>query len=262
MKMKTEDDYYDEVGKRGEVGITEDILVFIDEGLKLYPESSKLIHSKGIYLAFFDRKEEALKAFEKAAEIDPSDLNYLSKGEVLGELGRYAEAIAAFDKALEFHFSVQTINFSSRLSPEGKRRTIHRLRVAPIVAASYFRKAKALSALGCFEQALQVVSQILELEPEYTDFYRFGDAYFLKGDILEKTGKKEEAAVAYEAGLKEYDRVIEISPDEAVPYYEKGEALKKLGRHEEAMEYFRRAQAILPGWDIPEIDEDPPKSKS
>lgn len=261
--MKTEDDYFVEIRKRGEEGeegITEDILVFIDEGLKFYPESSKLLQIKGIYFAFFGRKEEALKALEKAVEIDPSDLNYLSKGEVLGELGRYEEAIAAFDKALDVHFSVKTFNISSR-SPAGKR-TFHRLKVAPEVSTIYFRKAEALSILGFLEQALQVVSQILELEPEYTDFYRFGDAYFFKGDILEKMGKKEEAAAAYEAGLKEYDRAIEILSNEAYPYYEKGEALKKLGRHEEAMEYFRRAKAILPDWYIPEIDEDPPKSKS
>ncbi len=59
-------------------------------------------NNKGVVLSKLGRHEEAIKALEKAIEINPqNDRAWFGKAVVLGELEKYEDAIKAYDKAIE-----------------------------------------------------------------------------------------------------------------------------------------------------------------
>jgi tetratricopeptide (TPR) repeat protein len=51
-----------------------------------------------------NKYDEAIKAFEKAIEVNPNDLDaWYNKGVALGKLCKFDEAIKAYDKAIEIN---------------------------------------------------------------------------------------------------------------------------------------------------------------
>lgn len=68
----------------------------------LSPAQSEAYHSKGLALTNLKRYEEALKAYDKAIELDPKSslVAYQKKGKKLQDLGRYDEAVTMYDQAL------------------------------------------------------------------------------------------------------------------------------------------------------------------
>jgi tetratricopeptide (TPR) repeat protein len=59
---------------------------------------------KGVEFYGQEKYEEAIQAFDRAAETNPQYADAWSrKGIVLNQLGRYDEAIKAFDKAIEIN---------------------------------------------------------------------------------------------------------------------------------------------------------------
>ena len=83
-------------------------LELVDRGLAAMPaEAKKLPPSavfwtvKGICLNRLGRKEEALKIFDLALELDPGyAIAWNNRGNVLDDLGRLEESLAAYDKAV------------------------------------------------------------------------------------------------------------------------------------------------------------------
>ncbi|MDI6704493.1 MAG: tetratricopeptide repeat protein, partial [bacterium] len=66
--------------------------------------SEKEWFNKGVELGKLRRHKEAIKAFEKAIEINPQYAEaWVNKGFCLGELGIDEEAIKAFEKAIEIN---------------------------------------------------------------------------------------------------------------------------------------------------------------
>jgi tetratricopeptide (TPR) repeat protein len=64
--------------------------------------NDKKCFNKGVELSELGRHEEALKAYEKAVEINPQYAKaWFYKGFALGEFERHEEALKAFDKAIE-----------------------------------------------------------------------------------------------------------------------------------------------------------------
>lgn len=57
-------------------------------------------YRKGIALEDLGRYEEAIKAHDKAIEIDPYHSNTWKKGNALRKIGRYEDAIKAYEKAM------------------------------------------------------------------------------------------------------------------------------------------------------------------
>src|SRR5208283_5560541 len=65
-------------------------------------QSSNAWVQEGSVLTNSGKYTEAIKAYDKAIEINPQDADaWNGKGVILDELGKYDEAIKAYDKAIE-----------------------------------------------------------------------------------------------------------------------------------------------------------------
>jgi len=74
----------------------------MDEILSDFPDDTKLLNNKAIFLVKLGRKQEAIETSEKMVSINPTDGNLFdSYGEVLMNCGDYEAAIAQFNKAIE-----------------------------------------------------------------------------------------------------------------------------------------------------------------
>ena len=59
-------------------------------------------NNKGLALDDINKYDEAIKAFDKAIEINPQySLAWYNKGRALYKLNKFDEAIKAYDKAIE-----------------------------------------------------------------------------------------------------------------------------------------------------------------
>ena len=87
--------------------------------------------------------EEALAAFERVIELDPTRASaYIDKGNALYKLRRYEEALEAFSRALELD---------------------------PGYVLAYTSKGDVLYTLKRYEEALASYNRAIELDPTYTE---------------------------------------------------------------------------------------------
>src|SRR3972149_8840742 len=82
----------------------EDALKACDKAIEVNPHDLAALFNQGVVLCNLGRYADALKAYDKYLEIVP-DYPYAlnNKGVALCNLGRYEDAIKAFDKALKVY---------------------------------------------------------------------------------------------------------------------------------------------------------------
>ncbi|MDD5615534.1 MAG: tetratricopeptide repeat protein [Candidatus Methanoperedens sp.] len=185
----------------------EEALKALNKAIEINLKDGYALSRKGAALINLGRNEEALEVFNKAIEINPKDGYALSrKGIALINLGKNKEALEVFNKAIEIN---------------------------PNDGFALSRKGAALGNLGRYEKALEVFNKAIEINPK--------DGYALsrKGLALINLGRNEEA-------LEIFNKAIEINPKEGFALSRKGAALGNLGRHEEALEVFNKAIEINP----------------
>jgi stress-induced-phosphoprotein 1 len=74
----------------------------VEEGAKQCPENPILVFKYGFSLERFNKPEEALKYYQKAAELDPKMAKaFFGQGDIYKLLKQYDKAIAAYKKGLE-----------------------------------------------------------------------------------------------------------------------------------------------------------------
>ena len=174
------------------------------------------------------RKEEALKAYQKAIELKPNNQkawkkyekaiefkpddyeSWLKKGNFLDELGRKEEALKAYQKAIE-------------LKPDND--------------VTWNNIGKVLDDLYRKEEALKAYQKAIELNPD--DDVTWNNI----GCVLDDLGRKEEA-------LKAYQKAIELNPDDDVTWNNIGKVLDDLGRKEEALKAYQKASELKPDNDV------------
>ncbi len=155
----------------------------------------------------FDRFAEALRAYDRALELDPDDADLHDKrGLALRNLGRLEEAASAFSRAIELD---------------------------PASAISRRRRAAALGGLGRVEEALSEYLAASELDPENVDIHNN------RGALLGRSDRHEEA-------LEAFRLAAELDPENASVRRNLGTALRHLGRHEEALEALAIAADLDP----------------
>ncbi|KEO81244.1 tetratricopeptide repeat protein [Tumebacillus flagellatus] len=83
-------------------------------------------------------------------------------------------------------------------------------------------KSHILSALKRYEEALEELNQVIEIDPNYPEYH------FDRGNVYSKIGRLEEA-------IANYTRGIEISPPFPELHYNRASAYNRLGETEKAM---------------------------
>ena len=152
--------------------------------------------------------DEALKAYNRAIELDPNNARAWSgRGSALHELGNYGEAVQTYDKALELD---------------------------PTLLILWEDKGSALTGQGKYDEAMQAYDKALELIPEDA-----AGIWTQKGNVLKRQGKYDEAFNAYE-------KAIHINPDLPEAWISKGNALNDQGKYDDAIKAFDKAIEIDP----------------
>jgi uncharacterized protein (TIGR02466 family) len=155
------------------------------------------------------RKVEALRANQKAVELDPQDAEaYYNMGNTLQELDRLEEARASYGQAINLN---------------------------PDYAKAYSDLGNTLKKLGRLEEAEASYKRATALNPN------FAGAHYNLGITLVELDKLEEAEASYRQAIK-------LKPDYAQAYNNLGVTLKALRRLDEAEASYRRAIALQPGF--------------
>lgn len=197
--------------------------------------------NKGVGLANLGRFEGALKCFERAISLDPTNVAaYRNKGVTLERLGRLEEALHTYEQAIRLDPSDARAYYNKGVVLRALKRTKEALHMyeqaihlQPTYAAAFYAKGNTLRDLGCLEEAVLAYEQTLRLQPTYAN------ASFNKGNILRELGRFEEALVAYEYTLR-------FQPNDVGAYLNKGAVCKELGRFKEALVSYEQAVRLEP----------------
>jgi tetratricopeptide (TPR) repeat protein len=205
------------------------------------------------------RYEDAIKAYNRANEINPNSDTWYSIGNALLFLRKYDEAIKAYDNALKLN--------SSFMDAQNNKGEAFRLKGYYIDAISAYNKAidldpsngeswsnkgLALFYLGMYDKAIESFDESIKLNPQFGLVWnhkdkaiaidpRSANALIGKGFALCALAKCDEA-------IKVYDKAIYIDPDSAIAWNSKGLALSILNRDSEALYPFDRAIEIDPDY--------------
>lgn len=107
------------------------------------------------------------------------------------------------------------------------------IELAPNYPPFYSDRGNALSALKRLDESLSDHNQAIKLAPNFYGFHHN------RGNALAENAQ-------YEAALADYDRAIQLKPDYAAAYSGRGNVLLDLNRHEEALAAFDKALSIEP----------------
>jgi tetratricopeptide (TPR) repeat protein len=213
-----------------------------DEDFSLEDESSFTIKK---ILAFLEKEITEDQYFTEA---------WLIKGTVLYKTGKYRSSIEAFDSALE--------TIPEVISKEN----LYLWKKSDNINYKYALKFKALALfkLGRYKESMDTLNEILSLYPEDVEIQKYKNMLSkLEDESLikelntlpynspEVSGKGHRDRQVYEPdkyvrALEEFDKCLEINPDDADIWSYKGSALYTLGRYEEALEAFDKSLEINP----------------
>jgi tetratricopeptide (TPR) repeat protein len=179
---------------------------------------------------------EALLAFEKTIEIDPSYYNaWINKAMCLSSLGRAGEAIEACNRAIKIYPSHPRAwnDLGFYLGKLGRNNEAldafnKSLELDKMNIAGWCGKGRIHFVQGDYIESIQAFNEALYINPRYAFAWRY------KGCCLGELGRYREA---YEA----FDKAIEISPAVADYCFCKAFYLAKLGRFSKALEAINEA---------------------
>ena len=157
---------------------------------------AELLREQGRIFNAAEEYEAALKAFDKAIEINPEyHQAWYNRGIALGKLGRLEEAVTSYDKANQ---------------------------IKPKYHKAWYNRGIALRKLGKFEQAVAAFDKVIEIKPDDEA------AWLNKGNALIKLGRwKEGNATIAKAIEIDFNYQKEILK-QSLNYLLKGTGLNKL----------------------------------
>ena len=204
----------------------------------------------GTALLNLDRRNDALRVFDKAVQLKPDDASLWNcLGNACIENNRTADAIASFQRALTIDPAHLDSAYKAGVLLQLQRRFEEALacldvcqRLRPDDANTLHMRAMALHGLRRFEEALDDNRRANALDPQ--------NPYIQNnlGRDLTELGRSEEA-------LPWFDSALQARPDFVEALNNKGFALNLLHRFAEAFAVYGRAKQIDPDnaqatWDL------------
>lgn len=198
---ETADEWNMEGNSLSDQGLYEDAIQAYNKAIDLDPSIAAYYRNCALALFNLGEYDESLEYVKKALDISPRYFDaWNDKGRAYQKLGRYDEAIAAFDKVIEI----------DALRPYG-----------------HGNKADSLYYLGKYSDALPLVEKAIRLAPDIAYYWT------LKGDILRELGRYDDALVAY-------DEAAMMDPGNLYTFGNKGSVYRLSGRYQDAIEMFEK----------------------
>ncbi len=206
-----------------------DPVTFFERAARYAPESH-LIHNNlaGAYVAV-NRKDEAIKEYKKALEINPRYAKaYGNLGFLYAGSGKNEEAIKIYNTALEINpkDAVALNNLGNAFYDLGKKNeAVDNYRRAtaanPNYSRAFYNLGNAYFTMGMKDESIESLKRAIELDGDFTD------AYNNLGMVYKVTGNTAQA-------IEQFRKTIELDPHYVRGYRNLAEAYKIAGRADEA----------------------------
>jgi len=195
---------------------------------------------KGYVLRYSDKNnQEAMKAFDKAIEIDPNYANaYAQRGVIYNEWRQYSKALRESEQAIKLDpnlavgFNCRGVAHTGLMNYQEAIQDFNKaLELAPRYVWPYCNRSWAYFMLKNYHESLKDANKAIELAPE------FSNAYFRRGMALASLNKSQDA-------IKDFDKAVELDPTFSRSYLFRGFTLLKLGKTEQALGDFKKAATL------------------
>ena len=154
-------------------------------------------------------KQEAVKEYSKAIELDPSFASaYHNRGILYNDLGEYPKSLKDYSKAIELN---------------------------PTYVSAYYGRGNTYYDLGEHQKALEDYNKVIELDPS------FAFAYNGRGNVYRGLGERQKA-------LDDYNKAIELDSSYAHAYNGRGNIYFDLGEQQKALEDYNKAIELDPSF--------------
>ena len=174
----------------------------------------------------------ALTDYDAALALDPgSSIALNNRGVLRLQLGDVPGAIADLDQALARDPAYE----SARRNRAAAEQALRRAAAAEARAAAETRVSLALglASAGMFDQALDTLTEALELDPESAA------AYHARARLRAARGERD-------AALEDFAKTLELEPTSALAYADRGEMYLASGELDKASRDFSRAIRAAP----------------
>jgi tetratricopeptide (TPR) repeat protein len=183
------------------------------------PEYSQTYAVDGMYYIVDQKYNEAIKAFDKAIELDEECFSaYYNRGYVHFIEGRADQAISDYSTALFIEPSLHKAYFNRAFAYKMKGQFqnafddyTRALEVKDDFAEAHYNRAIIRELMDDYHGALKEVEEAIEHDSEDSDLYN------LKGNILVGMGNTEEA-------IENFEEAISLDNEHAIYYYNLGMA--------------------------------------
>ena len=200
--QKTQEQWLDEGNQLHDLGRYAEALQAYERAIQLDPSFPDAHEGRGDALFSRGSYQEALQAYDRAIQLNPRYAHaYEGKGNALYNLKHYAEALDAYEKAIQLDSAS---------------------------AAAYNGKGDALYYLNRYQEALLAYERAIQLDPYHAH------AHNGKSWTLWHFRRHEEALIAAE-------QAIRLNAQLADAYNSKGNALYHLKRFRESLEAYEQA---------------------
>ncbi len=208
--------------------------------LKRFPKAFVLYNLYGNALAGQSKNKEAVSAFRKALDIDPSvgELHF-NVGILLTSLSRIDEAITSYKKAVNLKPNLTDAHYNLGAALQSQDKFDQ--------AASSYQKAialepgffEALVNLGVVLQEQGKLAEAIEVYRRALTIQKDAKVYFNMGTALKNQGKLGDA-------IDSYNDALALNSDYAEVHSNMGEVLRDQGRYDESVKCYKQALTIDP----------------
>lgn len=175
-------------------------IIRIEEALKSFPNSPRLLLARGIAELKNGRNNDAANTIAKAIELDPNFAQaYAYLGVVNVQIGQFDKAIELYEKTLQKDPTISVIHqmiadvMLQQTDADNKRiESELKLSIAadPEFTLSYLTLGKLYIRLGRWEEAAENLQKTVELQPD------LAESYYQLGRVYARLKRKEDADTA------------------------------------------------------------------
>ncbi|NET43635.1 tetratricopeptide repeat protein [Okeania sp. SIO2B3] len=220
------DDYHLQGDALVEKGEKEEAIKVYRKAVEIQPELWEVHHKLGNLLQEIGEQKEAVTAYNESIQLNPNFCwSYNNLGDVLVRLEKWEEAIASYQKAIELD---------------------------PNFAWSHYNLAETLIKTGNFYEAAAAYKSAIKLQPDLPKSYeKLGDTLQQQMQLYaaEAVNSYRQAIQQHPDNIELYHKALEIQPNDAELYLQLCQALVKQNELDEAIIFYQmglQAQSANP----------------
>ena len=204
-----------------------------------HPDDKAVLYRWAEFLSRTRRYDESLPVFERLVKIDPENQVYrLNRGIVLYEMGRFDDglkdfqALAAGPKPnVQALMRLRDDAFNARRWEDAAKWQVRLIDEAPAEPAGWEKLARIYMSAEDFPKALRAAERAIEVDPVAIN------GWYIKGEVLERLERWDEAKAAYED-------VVRRNPNSIRAYDGLAYALEAKGDDKGALAAVRKIEAL------------------